>query len=123
MLRLFRARSVPDARVSAPLEWRESSGLPEPADFTVLTRCPGVSRSWAIRMKEWMGSRGRSKSCSRCRSRMKHPGSATLPGLRTFEKWRAKGHESRRLARRVRGENAAGHGSEFSLTRKRRWPV
>jgi len=92
----YSVRPLPDARVSAPLDWREVPDC-DPADFTVLTM-PGASRTSATLTQLSMRRRTRSKNFLSSRRKMSARGSPTHPGLRISAKWRAKQRAWRRRA-------------------------
>ena len=82
----YSVRPVPDARVSAPLHWREVPDC-EPADFTVLTM-PKRFAQLGDRTRASMVHPVRWKNCSSSPRRTRPPASATHHGLRTSARWR-----------------------------------
>ena len=119
----YSIRPLPDARVSAPLDWGEVPDC-DPADFTVAT----MPARFAARGDPHAGmdaARGRrSRRCWSWRRATRRPGWATRPGRRTFGRRRAK---RRAWRRRARGARRASRRCRWSSsptrpTSRRRWP-
>ena len=102
----YSVRPLPDARVSAPLDWDEVPDC-EPADFTVLTMPARFAAIGDPHAGDGRRRRARSTRCSSSRRATRRPGSAMRRGRRTFARWRARRRASRRRARRGGGEEAA----------------